>query len=39
MAHVQLDANGRVTGVYGGPQHGLAGCVDVADNDPAVRAT
>jgi hypothetical protein len=37
MAYVQLDG-GKVTAIYGGPQPGLTGCADVADDDPALLA-
>ena len=38
MAYVQQDASGKVTAVYGGPQPGITGCADIADNDPALLA-
>jgi hypothetical protein len=38
MAYVQKDADGKVTATYGGPQPGVTGCVDIADNDPGLLA-
>jgi hypothetical protein len=37
MAYVQINA-GKVTAVYGGPQPGVTGCAEVADNDPGLLA-
>ena len=37
MAYVQINA-GKVTAIYGGPQPGITGCAEVADNDPGLLA-
>ncbi len=36
MAHVQLDGDGKVTGIYGGPQPGNLMVSDIADDDPRI---
>jgi hypothetical protein len=38
MAHVQIDGGGKVIGVFGLPQPGVAGYSDIADNDPRIAA-
>jgi hypothetical protein len=36
MAHVLLDANGKVSGAFAGPQPQIGGYVEIADDDPRV---
>lgn len=38
MAHVTLDGNGNVTGLFANPQPELTGYAELADNDPRLAA-